>query len=400
LPAVHSEDILSVLRAIARNGTTLANCGVAYDRTACWDETNDVKKTHTIRRETQWPTRIDHLILNGPHIHVGNPLFKVPNEGCSHNQDYTEIDLSQIPDDYLPRTNYVPDVTMDEYHQRAPRFGDSSFLKHYRLAYRRMAAITGERTLITAIIPPGVAHIGGIISVAVGDLLTLVLFSGITFSIVADAFIKITGRSDIRSEIEKLPLATGRRVQRLIIARSLRLNCLTIYYKDLWESVYDPSMPRDGFIKSDPRLASWAHLGKSWNRGVALRTDYERRQALVEIDALVAIAYGLSEEELVTLYRVYFSVLQEYERSDRFYDVTGRLVPKKIVEEWQRAWRIAQGEEAMPRGKGLVVYEDALKANYVPVNPHTAEPFDRCDREEDLRQAYRAFTQIVREATA
>ena len=30
---------------------------------------------------------------------------------------------------------------------------------HYRVAWRRMAANTGERTLIPAIIPPGAAHL-------------------------------------------------------------------------------------------------------------------------------------------------------------------------------------------------------------------------------------------------
>ncbi|MDI3257658.1 MAG: hypothetical protein QJR01_08035, partial [Kyrpidia sp.] len=400
LPAVHSQEILSVLKSLARAGVPLSRSGVKFRTTPCWDETNDVKKTRTIRRDTRFPEHIDQLILNGPHIYVGNPLYQTPNDGCKNKADYSRIDLTRIPDDYLPRTNYVPAVDMEEYHRRAPRFGGQSFLGMYRLVHRRMASISGERTLISAIIPPGVAHVHTIRGLAMDNLRTLALFAGITFSIVADAFIKITGRGDIYSELEQLPLPADPELSRMIIARVLRLNCLTVYYKDLWETLYDPLFAADGFVKHDPhgRLSSWRHLAPVWNRDVALRTEYERRQALVEIDALVALAYGLSEEELVTLYRVYFPVLQKYEREDYFYDAKGRLVPKEVVKAYQLQAEVEAGKAALPRGKALDRHRELLNSDYVPLPG--PEPFDRCDREEDLRQAYRSFRRLVQEVSA
>ncbi|RIV29241.1 hypothetical protein D2Q93_01340 [Alicyclobacillaceae bacterium I2511] len=400
LPAVHSQEILAVLERLADAGASLSASGVEYARTECWHETADVKTTHTIRRDTQYPGQVDRLILNGPHLHVGNPLFKNPNEGCKHNQDYSEIDLTAIPDDYLPRTNYVPAVDMEEYHQRAPRFGDQSFLAYYRLAHRNMVGPTSERTLISAILPPGVAHVHTVRAIVMNDLYAMTVFAGVTFSVVADFFIKTTGRSHIYSELEQLPLPTDPRLCDPMVARALRLNCLTVHYQDLWEALYDPAFTGDGFVKSDPRLPSWSDLTSVWNRDVALRTDYERRQALVELDALTALAYGLSEEELLTLYRVYFPVLQKYEREDRFYDATGRLVPKPVVQAHRLQYQINHDLAAHPRGKALIAHEAALQAPYPPMFPGTAEPFDNCHREDDLRQAYRAFSRLLREATA
>ena len=47
------------------------------------------------------------LVLSGPHFFTGNPMSKTPRTMCTQNSHYDVLDLTALPDDYLPRTNYV-----------------------------------------------------------------------------------------------------------------------------------------------------------------------------------------------------------------------------------------------------------------------------------------------------
>lgn len=69
--------------------------------------------------------------------------------------------------------------------------------------------------------------------------------------------------------------------------------------------------------------------------GDPLRRAADRRHALVEIDAIVAIMLGITADELLTIYRTQFPVLQKYER-EALYDATGRLIPTKLASEYRK----------------------------------------------------------------
>jgi hypothetical protein len=366
----------------------LGNLDGDYFATQHWNETN-AQDDGTIRRETRYPKDVSEWIVSGPHFYVGTPFNKTPNEGCSTNRDYSDIDLTAIPDDYLPRTNYVPACPPEECRRRTPKFNAKPVTEFFRHVHREMVSPTGERTLVPALIPPGTAHVHTVFALCFIEAGALVDFSGLASSLVFDFAIKSAGTGHVNiSHISAMPFPQLVKYKPLVVDRTLRLNCLTRPYAPLWESL----------------------TGTPWNRSCALRTDRERRQALVELDALAALALDLTVEELITIYRVQFPVLRQYER-ENLYDQTGRLVPKGVLDlAKQHNIDIRQplnvstftepaelvGEVETP-GLGVtggIVWEDPkmepkMKRVYPP-------PFIKCDREADMRQAYRAFQERLR----
>ena len=103
LPRIHSVEIEKVLNKLALQAHKVSDYSAEYFVTGFWDETNS-QKDGTIRRETRYPTQIAEWIISGPHIMSLHRSNKTPNEGCSSNRDYSDVDLTEIPENYLPRT--------------------------------------------------------------------------------------------------------------------------------------------------------------------------------------------------------------------------------------------------------------------------------------------------------
>ena len=145
-------------------------------------------------------------------------------------------------------------------------------------------------------------------------------------SVPFDFFVKVSGKSDILFDLaSKMPIPKYRNYEAVELA--LMLNCVTERYAALWNEEYIFAFNNKLWAKRDSRLNNnkFKTLTNVWTSAVPLRSDYERRQALVEIDVLTAMALNMTIDQLKTIYHIQFPVLQSYE-ADTWYDANGRIV--------------------------------------------------------------------------
>jgi hypothetical protein len=215
----------------------------------------------------------------------------------------------------------------------------------------------------------------------------------VTFSIPLDFAVRIKGKGHVNEGLLRhFPVVEGQYADPLSI-RALRLVCVTNDYAVLWERNFRTHFAGESWAFWDARLAdgyetSWSTLSNRWHRGCALRSDFARRQALLEIDVLVAQAFGLTLDELLTIYRIQFPVMRQYEKADE-YDVKGRRLPNTTRKD-PGARELREMRETHDCTSPLTVtwkVDNGLATVAKTFHP----PFIRVDREDDYRRAWVSF---------
>ena len=362
-----------------------------------WNETN-AQNDKTIELNVHFPDNQLDSILSGTHIGLSNPLFKSARGKCLSSGDFDVVDLFGITKDYRQRCKYRPGISSTEYRNRSPVtiWGDA-YLNCYRLVSRKMLNLSQERTLISAVIPPFVGHINGLIGFACKDLSFLAYMAGLFASLPYDFFVKTVGKTNFyESNAGKLAVVV-KVFEEEIMVRALKLNCLTQYYAPLWEKCYSSNYKNMTWAKTERRLNNLAFslLEAAWSVNTASRSDYERRELLIELDVLVAMSLGMSLNQLKTIYSIQFPVLSQNE-NDTWYDANGRIVfttNRSLVgigferKEWEN------GIKGAPAGKKFyrTIIDDTMPGGPVERTIEYVAPFDRCDREQDYETAWKFF---------
>ncbi|MER5211563.1 hypothetical protein ABT063_13510 [Streptomyces sp. NPDC002838] len=371
------------------------------------------------------PTAWSEVILKGPQLGLANPMFKQPSQGAGEVLGLNPLTLA---DDAVPETEYVYVADEDVYKGAQDRWIDHKVLAElraseeevekarvvvaqrrlvapekvtakdidayleeqsrrpytdfYRVAWRKMIAPDTERSLYVALFPPGPTHIDAMRSGALRDTRTTALTVGFWSSIPVDYLLRT-------SKVRNLDVAPARRLPAPaedhplalpLLLRTLRLNCLTNAYADLWEELYDPTWTSEPWACDWPGLSPLHKVTPAWSRTTPLRTERARRAALVEIDALVAVWLGVSADALAAMYKSRFPIMQDFD-ADTWFDANER--------------KIAGSRHTYGFGQTKEDYEHLLAFNKgdrpEPPEGYTA-PFHKANREAEMRAAHAYFS--------
>ncbi|MGV9279380.1 hypothetical protein [Streptomyces sp. NPDC003730] len=382
----------------------------------------------SVLRSAKW----DDVILKGPQIGLANPLFKQPSQGAG---EVLGLNHLVIPDDAVPETEYVRVTTPEKYAERQDQWLDKgglarmrasedavseatqvlseargvprnevdaddveryfvrratrTYTNFYRVAWRRQIAPDTERALYAALIPPGPAHIHMVHSLAMGDNRLTALVAGFWAGLPLDYFLRTTGRGDLQvAGARVLPTsASDHPLASALLLRTLRLNCLTSAYAALWSELYDQTWQAyEPWACKWPNLQSLHRVGPQWTRTTPLRTEYARRAALSELDALVAVWLGVDADSLVAMYKARFPIMQDFD-TVTWFDANER--------------RIAGNRYTYGHGQTKEHYEH-LRAHLDGEREDPPEgytpPFYKANREAEMREAHAYFSARLQEA--
>ena len=382
------------------------------------------------------PDRWRYVVLKGIQLGVATPVFK--RHDANTNDPYG-VDLVELHPEFVPDTAYVRvsgrnqaylreqekwidyqalarlrasskvisdarrkvaysegiserEVTPEKIDTVLIKRAQRRYVTFYRLAWRRQVAPDTERALYAALVPPGTAHIHAVHSLAMPDRRLTALVAGFWASLPLDYFLRATGRADLQVKGAKaMPAPTSDHpLASALLLRTLRLNCLTRAYADLWAELYDPAWSdQECWAYEWPDLQPLHDVTPDWRPETPLRTERARRSALVEIDALVAVWLGMDADALIAAYRGRFPVLQKYE-AVTWFDANGwklagnarTIGQRQTKETWKQfeAYRAAPDKAPVPEG-------------YTP-------PFYKADREKEMREAHAVFKKRLDEAIA
>ena len=348
---------------------------------------------------TEIPTSLEDCLLQGPQILNATPFGQQPRPNYRNNNDYVLIDLETLPANFIPRTNYQRLVSPTEFLNRQTTWDGRPYTERFREAHRKMLNLGSARTVQAGLLPPGPAQTGALATVVRGTNLETVRWTGLITSLPFDYLIKVNGATNLEKNLTDMYPIPGpiKDLDDALVLRTLRLNCLLSAYDVLWQELYDPTWKNDKFEAASDGSVDLGNTEAEWSLNTPLRTDYDRWIALCEIDAIVSLLLGLSEEQLLQMYRSQFAVLRKNE-NQMVFDGGGRQICaiSHAYGYVQTLWEEENKSAPTVRGARNLGMWGRVQAHLageesVDLGPFVA-PFRPADRERAMSRAYRAFS--------
>lgn len=399
--SIFDNRIVDILKPISKLPKRVSNYNIAFY--SGLHQTGEVVKG-TMKRDVKYADINEYeIIYCGPQISVANPFAQTPRDNCQSKFDYDTLLLTELDKNYMPRTIYTRAIAKNDFIQKVRAFSypDGScdyWIDYFKIAIREFINNTSDRSLASVILPPKVSHLYTLISVIFEKESDGLEFASLSSSLVMDFFLKTIGAQHLnRSRLENFPMGIGEKFKNALFVRILLLNCINVYYKYLWNKHYSKDYLKEKWSQQDERLKDFSTLSKEWNYDVPLRTFFERRMALVEIDVISAIAFGLTLGELEYIYNVQFPILK-YNEEHTWYDKKGNIVYTNNknysdigvnADDWNRIRNMQEGESYLHTIEKSEIYR-GKQITFVA-------PFTRCDRIADYRTAWAHFEKIFNE---
>ncbi|MEU4712091.1 class I SAM-dependent DNA methyltransferase [Micromonospora purpureochromogenes] len=352
-----------------------------------YDEANG-KKDGLIRHQVGQVDSLDDLVIQGTHFGIATPFAKEPNDPLRSSVDWRPCDLGGMPARFIPRSTYV--LAGSEATSRTSQdvWEGRRYTEHYRVAWREMIPFDTERSFFVSLLPPGPSHVNAVRSMSTSNNYEVALVAGFWAALPLDYLLRVTGRAHLQNaDAQLMPVPQMQHpLSSALLLRTLRLNCLTGDYAELWGELFDSSWLSETWA-NDWNVKPLADASPLWSARTPLRTEKERRAALIEIDALVSVWLGIGADELVAMLRSRYPILGDYE-SEMWFDAFGRKIART-----HHTFGFRQRREHFDQ---LMAYLDEPERSPVPEG-YTA-PFYKADRENEYRQAHAVFSKRLQDA--
>lgn len=385
--SIHSTDLIRILNSLEKNkhvGDFLA------DIKEGWHATNSIRDGF-VKEETEYPDYNSYqMIFNSTQVNILSPFSIVARSVCRTENDYDSINYNRINEGFRPRTNFMPAVSIEKFKENFDV--NNSWFTECKMAFRKMLDSSHERTLKGALLPEKASFMQSLVAVKFKNVYQTLEFAGISSSLIADFLIKIIKCGNTTSSVLLgFPMGLDNKFVDSIVVRVLRLNCVSSWYNNIWESNYKEIFNKEQWSFEDSRFSSYSDLTSQWNINSFFKNEFERRHALIELDVIVAMGLGLSLNDLLIIYENYFPITQKYD-SDTWFDKKGNIIftnkNKYELKVSRNTWNAIKDDNvdkiSLKITTGELYKNETLE--FIP-------PYERSDRIADYRRAWAHFEQ-------